>query len=241
MSYEPAKRNNNRLRQILQTREEIPQNLRSYIEKISIAGNNLLNLVNTILDFANLKLESSPPSKMTLISDIVKDFNLNLSLAEGKKYLFGYAIRYIFGSFYRRNNLWNNLSHKHTLKCNQIYSKQWRVAFSIMFDKQKNQYVLSICDNGVGMSKESISQLFTPFTQIDNIFKFTSKGTGLGLVITKKIVEDFMCGNIWVESTIDEEAVLYCYPIQTELKKLKFFVLKTVITKNSLSLNSESM
>ena len=41
--------------QILKTRQEIPENLRPYIDKISISGNNLLNLVNTILDFAKIE------------------------------------------------------------------------------------------------------------------------------------------------------------------------------------------
>ena len=214
--------------QILQTREEIPQNLRSYIEKISIAGNNLLNLVNTILDFAKLEAgKFSYHPKMTLISDIVKEISILISpLAEAKNISLvmpsDISLTLFIDVQLMKQSLINILSNAIKFTPNN-----GEVTFSIMFDKQRNQYVLSICDNGVGMSKESISQLFTPFTQIDNHLQVASKGTGLGLVITKKIVEDLHGGNIWVESTIDEGSCFYiAIPIQTELTKVEIFASK---------------
>ena len=48
---------------------------------------------------------------------------------------------------------------------------------------------ISVKDSGVGMSREEMSKLFTLFTHIDGSRKINTKGIGLGLVISKKIVE----------------------------------------------------
>lgn len=214
--------------QILQTREEIPQNMRSYIEKISIAGNNLLNLVNTILDFAKLEAgKISYHPRMTLLSDIAKEISIIISpLAEAKNITLtmpaDISLALFIDAQLMKQSLINILSNAIKFTPND-----GEVIFSITFDKQRNQYVLSICDNGVGMDKESISQLFTPFTQIDNHLQTASKGTGLGLVITKKIVEDLHGGKIWVESSVGEGSCFYiAVPIQTELTKIEIFASK---------------
>lgn len=214
--------------QILQTRTEIPQNMRAYIEKISIAGNNLLNLVNTILDFAKLEAgKISYHPKMTLLSDVVNEVSIIVSpLAEVKNISLtmpsDISLALFIDAQLIKQSLINILSN-----AIKFTPDGGEVIFSIMFDKRRNQYVLSICDNGVGMNKESISELFTPFTQIDNHLQTASKGTGLGLVITKKIVEDLHGGKIWVESTLGEGSCFnIAIPIQTELTKVEIFISK---------------
>ncbi|WP_167959170.1 PAS domain-containing hybrid sensor histidine kinase/response regulator [Anaerosporobacter faecicola] len=63
----------------------------------------------------------------------------------------------------------------------------------------KDQFVIE--DNGVGMSKEFLPHLFEPFTQEHNTSTSSSKGTGLGMTITKQILT-LMGGDISVESEI---------------------------------------
>lgn len=72
--------------QILQTKQEIPDNLKTYIEKISISGKNLLNLVNTILDFAKIEAgKISYHPKMTMIIDVIREVEAIVStLAQNK-------------------------------------------------------------------------------------------------------------------------------------------------------------
>ena len=50
------------------------------------------------------------------------------------------------------------------------------------------------------MSEDDIKQLFIAFSQVDNSYKKDQSGTGLGLMITKTIVEELHKGKIWVES-----------------------------------------
>jgi signal transduction histidine kinase/ActR/RegA family two-component response regulator len=64
----------------------------------------------------------------------------------------------------------------------------------------------SIKDTGIGISQESLSQLFKPFTQVNTTALRKYGGTGLGLSICKKLVE-LMNGRIWVESKEQEGSV----------------------------------
>ncbi len=189
--------------QILKIRPEIPQNLRSYIEKISISGNNLLNLVNTILDFAKLEAgKISYHPRIVLISEIINEVSvITSSLAEAKHISLQLpseiSLVLHVDVQLMKQVLINILSN--AIKFTPEYGK---VNLSILFDKKNNEFVMTISDNGVGMSPESLAKLFTPFTQIDNPLQSASKGTGLGLVITKRIVEDLHRGRIWVDSIL---------------------------------------
>ena len=67
----------------------------------------------------------------------------------------------------------------------------------ISSNKLDSVYSIKIKDNGVGMDKETLQQLFEPY------FSTKSAGMGLGLVITKKIIDD-MNGKIFVKSEVDK-------------------------------------
>ncbi len=69
-------------------------------------------------------------------------------------------------------------------------------------DANENEDVIiqvSVTDNGIGIAKEQQAKLFTSFEQADGSISRNFGGTGLGLVISKRIVE-LMGGSIWVES-----------------------------------------
>ena len=64
-------------------------------------------------------------------------------------------------------------------------------------------FVIDVRDTGIGLSKEQLSRLFQPFTQADNSFTRKYGGTGLGLVITKSLME-LLGGEVAVESAEGE-------------------------------------
>ena len=63
------------------------------------------------------------------------------------------------------------------------------------------EYQFTISDNGMGMSQEFISTIFSPFTRAENSVTNKVQGTGLGMTISRNIV-NLMNGNIKVESTL---------------------------------------
>jgi signal transduction histidine kinase/CheY-like chemotaxis protein len=221
--------------QILQVRPEIPKTMQPYIEKIAIAGNNLLNLVNTILDFAKLeagKVSYNP--KMTFLKDIVQEVFIIVSPLAEKKNITLTLPSEISLVLYLDAQLIKQVLINIFSNAIKFTPDGGDIVLSIMFDSKKSEYILSISDNGVGMSEESLNKLFTPFTQIDNHLQSSSKGSGLGLVITKRIVEDLHGGRIWVESEVDKGSTFHvAIPILHDLTKIELFECQD---KNALKL-----
>ncbi len=68
---------------------------------------------------------------------------------------------------------------------------------------QKMMLHVSVVDQGIGMSEDDLNRLFTPYFRSDNPSAREQPGTGLGLTITRGIIERHG-GDIWVESTVGE-------------------------------------
>jgi len=72
--------------------------------------------------------------------------------------------------------------------------------------KESNQYLFTVKDNGIGMSKEHLGRIFTIFQRLHN--KDEYEGTGIGLAIVQKIVHQHG-GQIWAESELDKGSTFY--------------------------------
>ena len=72
------------------------------------------------------------------------------------------------------------------------------VSLSVKYDQQRQQAVISVADNGQGMSEDTRSRLFEPFHSTKGL-----RGTGLGLVVTKKIIDEHG-GEVTCESKPDQ-------------------------------------
>jgi len=81
------------------------------------------------------------------------------------------------------------------------YTQKGGIAIS--FYQDKNDVVCTISDTGVGIPKEAQSHLFTKFFRIQGVLQSGSKGTGLGLYISKNIIEAHH-GKIWFQSEPDK-------------------------------------
>ena len=69
--------------------------------------------------------------------------------------------------------------------------------------KQGDYLITSVADTGKGIPADAIDNLFTKFYRVQSELKSGSKGTGLGLYISKTIIEAHH-GKIWVESVINQ-------------------------------------
>ena len=98
-----------------------------------------------------------------------------------------------------------------------------KIYISANYSKKYNEYLFSICDTGIGISKEDQTKLFHSFVQIENIYQKGESGSGLGLMICKKIIEELHYGRIWVESEPDNGSCFYfTIPIKKKLDKYRY-------------------
>ncbi|MFZ2889512.1 ATP-binding protein [Sulfuricurvum sp.] len=196
--------------QILGMNQTLPQTLKPYIDKIGIAGNNLLTLVNTILDFAKLeagKLSFRPD--VVIISGLLRDVATIIEpMALKKSIRFHYSEMISLGLYLDRQLIHQVLLN---LLSNAIKftPEGGDVHMSVEFDDEKRVYRFGICDTGIGIEAKDIAILFDPFTQVENPFQKSSKGTGLGLAISKRIIEDLHGGSLWVESELGKGSCFY--------------------------------
>ena len=192
--------------QLLLRNEKKPEKVKKYAQNIVVSSHHLLSLINDVLDMS--KIESG---KTTLnISDVdITDVVLEIDSiirpqAAWKNQTFTV----------RSGNVKHGCIKADKLRLNQILLnilsnavKYTRYGGNIIFDineistigTQFAQYSFTITDDGIGMSKEYINDIFKPFSREENGYTENIQGTGLGMAITKNLI-DLMGGTIRVDS-----------------------------------------
>lgn len=79
---------------------------------------------------------------------------------------------------------------------------------SIRVNKTARSLIISVSDSGIGISKDDQGLLFNKFFRAENAVRFVPDGSGLGLFLAKKIIEDHN-GKIWVDSVLGKGTALY--------------------------------
>jgi signal transduction histidine kinase/ABC-type amino acid transport substrate-binding protein/CheY-like chemotaxis protein len=196
---------------------DVPVNIKEALEKINIAGNTLMELINDVLDISKIeagKLELNPEEYdvPSLLNDII---GLNMIRIEDKPITFNLDINEnllctLFGDDLRIKQILNNL-----LSNAFKYTKKGSVTLSTAIDgedhrREDNNVWLSftVNDTGIGIRKEDMAKLFTHYHQVDTYANRKIEGTGLGLSITKKLVE-LMGGEISVESEYGKGTIFH--------------------------------
>jgi signal transduction histidine kinase/CheY-like chemotaxis protein len=182
----------------------LPRDVREDLEKIHAAGTVLMGLINNILDFSKIEstgmelasLEYHVPSmindilQMNLIRIGKKPINLELEIDE----TLPLKLR---GDELRVKQILNNI-----LSNAVKYTKEGKVILQISWRQEGEDtaaLTFVVKDTGQGIKEEDLGKLFSPYTQFNTGTNRNIEGTGLGLTITKSLVE-LMNGNISVES-----------------------------------------
>ncbi|GAB1622168.1 two-component sensor histidine kinase BarA [Agarivorans albus] len=196
-------------RQLLKT--QLNSNQADYLLTIEKSANNLLAIINDILDFSKLeagklKLERIDFNFRDTINDVVtllapsaQDKNLELNLLIEPNVPEG-----LRGDPLRLQQVFTNLLGN-AIK----FTHKGEITVAISLIKQQGQQVVlnaAVKDTGIGISKEQQSQLFQAFKQADTSINREYGGTGLGLVITQKLVQH-MGGDIKLSSEPEKGAV----------------------------------
>jgi len=166
-------------------------------------ASRLYGLVNQLLDLSKLeagkmKLEASDQNIMPLLKGLVLSFT---SLAERKK------ITLMFNTIEEKLNLYLDKDKIEKI-VNNLLSNAFKFTpeggtIDITVEKLINDAEIRITDNGVGISKERMGKLFDRFYQVDGSHTRESEGTGIGLALTKELVE-LHKGKIKVDSNEGE-------------------------------------
>lgn len=189
---------------------ENPDKVREYTKKIMASGQHLLSLINDILDVS--KIESG---KVVLT---VEEFTLNslvssidaivrpMASARGQEFhveVTNIRHEYLLGDETRINQILINLL-SNAVKYTQEGGNIW---FRIIGLKQRSSQFehirIEVEDDGYGMTQEYLKTIFDAFTRAENSTTNKVQGTGLGMAITKNIVE-LMGGTIEVFSEVDK-------------------------------------
>lgn len=177
-------------------------------EIISSSAHNLLGILNDILDYSKLEagkieLNPQPFSLQDCIHDVCQVFTENAF----RKKLNIVPILYsdlpdeVIADSLRLSQIIGNLL-SNAIK----FSEDNDIIVKVMPGEQtfdnRMEIIISVTDSGIGISKQGLSQLFTPFHQLRNNQKRIFGGTGLGLTISKALA-DIMKARIEVNSQED--------------------------------------
>ncbi|MEW7983221.1 MAG: ATP-binding protein [Candidatus Sedimenticola endophacoides] len=131
------------------------------------------------------------------------------------------ALPTLLGDTLRLRQILYNLAGNAIKFCSRLPGRPGRVVIKVLLDERaagRARVCMRIADNGIGMSPEVQARLFSPFIQGEEDTTRRFGGTGLGLVITKRLVE-LMGGRIEVESRQGEGACFSVYiaaPVHSE-------------------------
>ena len=184
-----------------------PAKLKKYMENIQVCGQNLLMLLNNVLDLA--RIENDKTEMEYSVSDIDKDFRnciamfRNLADSKGQTLMVTTQLLhpYIYADIPHLTEVCTNLVSNAvkytgaggTIRCDVTQKPGEKESWCNM--------VITVADNGIGMSQEFQKHIFEPFERERTSTISKVEGSGIGMGIVKKLV-GLMGGTVEVESRI---------------------------------------
>ena len=184
-----------------------PAKLKKYMENIQVCGQNLLMLLNNVLDLA--RIENDKTEMEYSVSDVEKDFRnciamfRNLADSKGQTLMVTTQLLhpYIYADIPHLTEVCTNLVSNAvkytgaggTIRCDVTQKPGEKESWCNM--------VITVADNGIGMSQEFQKHIFEPFERERTSTVSKVEGSGIGMGIVKKLV-GLMGGTVEVESRI---------------------------------------
>ncbi|MEA9586234.1 CHASE domain-containing protein [Xanthomonas sp. WHRI 10064A] len=186
-------------------RSELPGAAQDMVTKIDRSARTLLEIINDILDFSKIEagridLERAPFDLNQLFDNIADLMRSSLSAKPVEMIVepLPRDSRWLLGDALRINQVLVNLVGN-AIK----FTEQGEVVLSVRRfpsgDPNKVKLLFSVRDTGIGISKEKQSLIFSPFLQADTSTSRRYGGSGLGLTISRRLIE-LMGGELEVES-----------------------------------------
>lgn len=204
------------------------EQVEEYLRKIMTSGNHLLNLINDVLDMSRIesgkmKLEENP----CRLSDILQGlYNIIQADAKAKKLELNIESadvenEDVICDELRLNQVLLNLLSNAVKYTGEGGSVRLKLTEKTGAPEGYANYEFCITDNGIGMSEDFVQHIFEPFEREKNTTFSGIQGTGLGMAITKNIV-DMMNGSIEIKSKKDsgtEVLVSFVFKLNSQTKE----------------------
>lgn len=184
-----------------------PAKLEKYMENIQVCGQNLLMLLNNVLDLA--RIENDKTEMEYSVSDVDKDFRNCVAMFQNQADSKGQTLTvtahllypYVYVDIPHLTEVCTNLVSNAvkytgaggTIRCDVTQKPGKKEGWCDM--------VVTVADNGIGMSQEFQKHIFEPFERERTSTVSKVEGSGIGMGIVKKLVE-LMSGTVEVESKI---------------------------------------
>ena len=184
-----------------------PAKLKNYMENIQVCGQNLLMLLNNVLDLA--RIENDKTEMEYSVSDIEKDFRNCVAMFRNQADSKGQTLTvttqlqypYIYADIPHLTEICTNLVSNAvkytgaggTIRCDVTQKSGEKEGWC--------DTVITVADNGIGMSQEFQKHIFEPFERERTSTVSKVEGSGIGMGIVKKLV-GLMGGTVEVESRI---------------------------------------
>lgn len=184
-----------------------PAKLKNYMENIQVCGQNLLMLLNNVLDLA--RIENDKTEMEYSVSDVEKDFRNCVAMFRNQADSKGQTLMvttqlpypYVYADIPHLTEICTNLVSNAvkytgaggTIRCNVTQKPGEKEGWC--------DTVVTVADNGIGMSQEFQKHIFEPFERERTSTVSKVEGSGIGMGIVKKLV-GLMGGTVEVESRI---------------------------------------
>ena len=180
---------------------------RDCVEEIDSSSRQLMQLINDLLDLSDdsdaaFTLESTALSFNKMLRDLLKGIERDLN---SKQQTLTFEIDptipvFLKGDKTRLAQVFINL----LINAKKFIAENGKIHLSAYVQEEDSDTVtikVEITDDGIGISKEKQTEIFKVFNQVDGSITAQHGGVGLGLPVSKRIIE-MMGGKIWVESEL---------------------------------------
>lgn len=178
----------------------LSERLQKYLSRVFTSTERLINLVNDMLNVSRIEsgsIEINPEvvDLVVLVQDVMEEVKVKVEERNLKLFVLDNKVPAVFADSNKLHEVLLNLIG------NAIKFTKPQGIITISFFSDGRLVETSVKDNGVGMSREDLSRLFSKFGRLDNSYVSisTSGGTGLGLYICKSLIE-LMHGKIRANS-----------------------------------------
>lgn len=197
---------------------ELPSEAVEDVQAIYGSGKHLLEMINDILDLAKIEagrmeLDLETVDLRTVTQEVYRTATILLKDSVELEMIFPVMLPPVYADKIRLRQILQNLV-SNAVK----FTDEGEIRISAEYDSVGGRVITHVRDSGIGIAADNLSAIFEQFRQVDGSSTRRAGGTGMGLAITRRLVE-MQGGEIWVESELGK-GTLFSFSMPIAAKKV---------------------